>query len=96
MAASLPSLLRPPEWSSAEEAAQCSYKISAPAAILEERLASESSRAHHKLLDVHRLRQLLAELDPSPLHPEDLLVDSRSVSPDEAARMIAAETSCSG
>ena len=71
-------------------------QISAPAAVLEKRLTSESRRAQHKLLDVHRLRQLLAELDPSPLHPEDLLVDTGSVSPDEAARMIAAATSSSG
>jgi hypothetical protein len=95
VAASLPSLVRPPEWSSAEEAAPF-VQISAPPAVLEERLASESRRAHHKLLDAHRLRQLLAELDPSPLHPEDLLVDTGSMSPDEAARIIAAATSCSG
>jgi hypothetical protein len=64
-------------------------KISAPTAELEKRLASESRRAHRKLLDVHRLRQLLADLDPSPLHPDDLLVDTGSVSPDEAAHLIA-------
>jgi hypothetical protein len=64
--------------------------ISAPAAVLEGRLANESRRAHHKLLDAHRLRQLLAELDPSPLHHEDLLVDTGSMSPDEAVRFIAA------
>jgi hypothetical protein len=71
-------------------------QISAPVAVLEKRLVNESRRAHYKLLDVHRLRELLAELDPSPLHPEDLLIDSGSVSAEEAARIIAAATSSSG
>jgi hypothetical protein len=71
-------------------------QISAPAPVLEERLTSESRRAHHKLLDVHRLRRLLADLDPSPLYPDDLLVDTGSMSPTEAARMIAAATPLRG
>jgi hypothetical protein len=68
-------------------------QVSALPAILEKRLASESRRTRHKLLDVNRLRQLLEGLDPSPLQPEDLLIDTGSVSPDEAARIIAAATS---
>lgn len=71
-------------------------QISAPTAVREKRLANESRRAHHKLLDAHRLGQLLADLDPSPLHPEDLLVDTGSMSPDKAARIIADATSGGG
>jgi hypothetical protein len=53
-------------------------------------LANESRRAHDKLLDVVRLRELLAELDPSPLHPDDLTIDTEQLSPEESARAIMA------
>ncbi|HEV8064368.1 MAG TPA: hypothetical protein VGP46_06030 [Acidimicrobiales bacterium] len=63
-------------------------RLTAPAAILEERLASESRRAHGKLLEVGRLRELLAALDESSLHEDDLTIDTSARSPDAAAQAI--------
>jgi hypothetical protein len=65
-------------------------RLTAPQSNLEERVANESRRAHDKLLDVVRLRELLAALDPSPLHPDDLTIDTAQMSPEEAARTITA------
>jgi chloramphenicol 3-O-phosphotransferase len=65
-------------------------RVTAPDAVLEERLANESRRAHGKLLDVTRLRELLAELDQSPLHAGDLTIDTSTTTPDDAAARIAA------
>jgi predicted kinase len=65
-------------------------RLTAPVSALEERLANESRRAHDKLLDVVRLRELLAELDPSPLHPDDLTIDTGQLSPEESAHVIMA------
>ena len=53
-------------------------------------MANESRQAHDKLVDVVRLRELLAELDPSPLHPDDLTIDTGQLSPEESARTIMA------
>jgi hypothetical protein len=50
----------------------------------------DSRVAHEKLVDVVRLRELLAHFDPSPLHPDDLAIDTGRTSPDESARIIAA------
>ena len=63
-------------------------RLTAPQSALEERLANQSRQAHDKLVDVVRLRELLAELDPSPLHPDDLTIDTGKLSPEEAARVI--------
>ena len=63
-------------------------RLTAPQSALEERLANESRQAHDKLVDVVRLRELLAELDPSPLHPDDLTIDTGKLSPEESARVI--------
>jgi hypothetical protein len=65
-------------------------RLTASQPVLEERLANESRRAHEKLVDVVRLRELLAELDPSPLHPDDLTIDTGAMSPEESAAMIMA------
>jgi hypothetical protein len=65
-------------------------RVVAPASVLEARLATESRQALHKLLDMGRLRELLDELDDSPLHAEDLTIDSAANTPEEAARLIAA------
>jgi predicted kinase len=65
-------------------------RLTASQSALEERLANESRRAHDKLVDVVRLRELLAELDPSPLHPDDLTIDTVSMRPEESARTIMA------
>ncbi|HEX4092711.1 MAG TPA: hypothetical protein VHZ33_28670 [Trebonia sp.] len=65
-------------------------RLTAAQSDLEERLANDSRRAHDKLVDVVRLRELLADLDPSPLHPDDLAIDTGQTSPEEAARTIVA------
>ena len=66
-------------------------RLTASASALEERLADESRQAHDKLIDVIRLRELLAGLDPSPLHPDDLTIDTGHMSPEESARLIMAQ-----
>jgi predicted kinase len=63
-------------------------RLTAPQSALEERVANESRRVHDKLVDVTRLRELLAELDASPLHPDDLMIDTGQLSPEEAAHVI--------
>ena len=65
-------------------------RLTAAASALEERVANESRQAHQKLVDVARLRELLADFDASPLHADDLAIDTGRTSPDESARMIAA------
>ena len=65
-------------------------RLTAAQAALEARVASASRQAHAKLVDVARLRELLAELDPSPLHPDDLTIDTGELSPEESARAILA------
>jgi hypothetical protein len=65
-------------------------RLTAPAPALEERVANDSRQAHRKLVDVVRLRELLADFDPSPLHPDDLAIDTGHTSPEESARIIAA------
>jgi predicted kinase len=64
-------------------------RITAPLAVLEERVADESRRAHGKLLDAERLRDMVADLDDSCLYPGDLTIDTSQVTSDEAARIIA-------
>ena len=65
-------------------------RLTASEAALEERVANESRQSHNKLVDAVRLRELLADFDPSPLHPDDLLIDTGQSSPEESARIIAA------
>jgi hypothetical protein len=65
-------------------------RLTAAAAALEERVANESRKAHEKLVDVVRLRELLADLDASSLHPGDLVIDTGQANPDESARTIMA------
>jgi hypothetical protein len=60
-------------------------KLSAPLAVLEERLADESRRRLGKLVDTARLRELVAGLDLSALHPHDLEIDTSTVGAEEAA-----------
>jgi hypothetical protein len=66
-------------------------RITAPLAVLEERVGGESRQAHGKLLDVARLREMIAELDETCLYPDDLTIDTSQVRPDEAAALIFAE-----
>ncbi len=63
--------------------------LTAPADVLEARLADESRRAHGKLLEGARLRELLAGLDISPLQAGDVVIDTSVTSADDAAAAIA-------
>jgi hypothetical protein len=63
-------------------------RLTASRSALEERVANESRRAHEKLVDVVRLRELLADLDSSSLHPNDLVIDTGRTDPEESARTI--------
>ncbi len=64
-------------------------QLHAPPSVLEERIAHESRRAHGKLLDVNRLRELLADHDDAPLHVDDLIINTALVDPSTAATAIA-------
>jgi predicted kinase len=64
-------------------------RITAPLAVLEERVVGESRQAHGKLLDIARLREMVAGLDDTRLYPGDLSIDTSQVDPAEAARIIA-------
>jgi hypothetical protein len=65
-------------------------RLTAPPAALEERVANDSRQAHGKLVDVGRLREQLADFDPSPLHPDDLTIDTERLGPAESAALITA------
>ena len=65
-------------------------RLTAPAAVLEDRLASASRRQLEKLLDVARLRELLESHDNSVLYKDDLTIDTSRLSPDDAALAIKA------
>jgi len=65
-------------------------RLTASQSALEERVDSESRRAHDKLVDVVRLRELLADLDSSSLHSGDLVIDTGRADPEESARTIMA------
>lgn len=59
--------------------------VTAPGDVLEARVAADARRAHGKLVDVDRLREMLASHDLSPLHDDDLVIDTGARPPDEAA-----------
>ena len=65
-------------------------RLTASQSALEERVTNESRKAHEKLVDVARLRELLADLDSSSLHPGDLVIDTGRTDPEESARAIMA------
>lgn len=69
-------------------------RLTAPLAVLEERVADDSRRAQQKLLDARRLREIVTELDQSPLHPGDVSIDTAQVSPEAAARTILEALRC--
>jgi hypothetical protein len=64
-------------------------RLTAPVAALEERVAADSRRQRQKLVDPTRLRTLLQGYDPASLSADDLVVDTGSLSPREAAVAIA-------
>jgi hypothetical protein len=68
----------------------CFVCVRAPLPVLLQRLGVESRRVHGKLADPERLRHLVTTIDLSPLHDDDLVIDSSAVAPDEAAARIAA------
>lgn len=65
-------------------------QLRAPASVLEARVGARSRQEHGKLRDPVRLNEMLTLLDPAPLHPDDLAIDTSTASPEEAAAMIAA------
>ena len=64
--------------------------IAAPTEVLLSRVDDESRRAHGKIVDKEQLRDRLATFDPTPLHPDHLVVDTSVTNPTEAASLIAA------
>jgi chloramphenicol 3-O-phosphotransferase len=64
-------------------------QVTAPDDVLAARVDAASRRDHGKLTDPVRLRELLASLDRTPLHADDLLVDTSVLSPEDAAERIA-------
>jgi hypothetical protein len=63
--------------------------VTAPLAVLEARVGNESRRAHGKLVEAERLRQLVAGLDDSALHPGDVEIDTADLAPIDAAHAVA-------
>ena len=70
-------------------------QLTAPAEVLEERVTAASRRERGKLTTPERLRELLAKLEPAPLHPDDLVIDTSTMAPaaaaDEVARHLASD-----
>ena len=64
-------------------------QLTAPAEVLEARVASPSRVEHGKLLDAERLREMLAGFDMTPLHGDDVIIDTSELAPPEAASTIA-------
>ena len=64
--------------------------LQAPLEVLVGRLDDESRRPHGKLADPDRLRQLVTTIDVSPIHDDHLVLDTSTMSADEAAERIAA------
>ncbi len=64
--------------------------VTAPLDVLESRLGNQSRRAHGKLLDVARLRELVAGMHEPRAGAGDLTIDTAEVTADEAAQAITA------
>jgi hypothetical protein len=62
--------------------------LTAPLSVLEARVANESRQAHGKLIEIGRLRELVAELDDSVLHADDLDFDTGTVAALDVATAI--------
>lgn len=64
-------------------------QLTAPAAVLEERVVAASRAALGKLVRRERLRELLEQLEPAPLHPDDLVIDTSEREPASSAAEVA-------
>ena len=64
-------------------------QLTAPSDVLCERVGAESRHRRGKLVGTERLLELLALLDPAPLHDDDLVIDTSVVQPSDAAAEIA-------
>lgn len=65
-------------------------QLTAPADVLVARVTDDSRAAHGKLVDPDRLLVLLGEHDPTPLHPDDLVLDTSVLDPDAAVEAVVA------
>lgn len=63
-------------------------QLTAPLETMLDRVNSESRRRLQKLIDPDGLRAKLDGHDPSPLHPDDLVINTAEMSPREAAETI--------
>jgi predicted kinase len=63
-------------------------QLTAPGDVLVGRVAAASRAGHGKLVDPARLRVLLGEHVPTPLHPDDLVLDTSVLDPDDAAAVV--------
>ena len=70
--------------------------VTAPLDVLESRLGNPSRRAHGKLVDVARLRELVAGMDSPRARAGDLTIDTAEVTANEAAEAIAAAAESRG
>lgn len=64
-------------------------QLTAPVDVLMERVPAASRRQLGKLINQDRLRELLAQMDPAPLHADDLVIDTSSLEPATAAARVA-------
>lgn len=65
-------------------------QLTAPVDTLIERVDSTSRRELGKLVKAERLVELLTQLDPSPLHSSDVVLDTADLSPSESAAQVVA------
>ena len=63
-------------------------QLTAPLETMLNRVNSESRRRLQKVVDPDRLRAKLEGHDPSPLHPDDLVINTAEMSPSTAAEAI--------
>jgi hypothetical protein len=71
-------------------------RVTAPLEVLENRLDTDSRRAHGKLLDVVRLRELVSGLDEPQVRATDFVVDTVALSVEEGARAVAIAAQSAG
>jgi hypothetical protein len=65
-------------------------QLTAPVDVLATRVGAPSRNERGKLADPARLRVLLEQLDPAPLHADDFVIDTTTTEPKAAAAAIAA------